>query len=399
VDHTAELAERITYSAYGEARHHWAADVDGDGDVDSADQSIISALAAGKGTPIDNPAYRAEADLNRDGIIDGDDVTLAGTTRGALGAGALSSAAVGNIVGYCGYLINDEIPGAGQYHVRHRVYDVALGRWLTRDPLGFVDGMNLYEYVGSRPGVRLDPRGLRFRVTWDALSAPPREARLAWNGLELSNSDIDRFDAISIASQAARPFTPNAAQGLRWYLENSGTTRYVKTVPMLVASATARNTVAGEVEAAARAAAAWYDKERWPNVSIRLLAGWQRPPFIPKAESLDWWGFFRGYQHASIARVSRTGPAAQCCLQLQLSNRVFKQYNFDFRDSFTIGGVTIAGRDLWKFHLAGMAQEYDIFAEMRATFNFCISPSGDRTREFNRLSNAAKDPTQWQDVH
>jgi hypothetical protein len=31
VDHTAELAERITYSAYGEGRQHWAADVDGDG--------------------------------------------------------------------------------------------------------------------------------------------------------------------------------------------------------------------------------------------------------------------------------------------------------------------------------------------------------------------------------
>jgi hypothetical protein len=76
VDHTAELAERLTYSAYGEARHHWAADVDGDGAVTTADETIIANLAAeggGKGTPIDDPAYRAEADLNRDGVIDGDD--------------------------------------------------------------------------------------------------------------------------------------------------------------------------------------------------------------------------------------------------------------------------------------------------------------------------------------
>jgi hypothetical protein len=49
VDHTAELAERITYSAYGEARHHWAADVDGDGAVTTADQTIIANLAGGKG--------------------------------------------------------------------------------------------------------------------------------------------------------------------------------------------------------------------------------------------------------------------------------------------------------------------------------------------------------------
>jgi RHS repeat-associated protein len=129
--------------------------------VDSADQGIISNLAAGKGTGIHESAYRAEADLNRDGIIDGDNVTLAGTTRGALGAGVLSSSAVGNIVGYCGYLINDEIPGAGQYHVRNRVYDVALGRWLTRDPLGFVDGMNVYEYVRVTCPPKTEPVAMR----------------------------------------------------------------------------------------------------------------------------------------------------------------------------------------------------------------------------------------------
>ena len=30
-------------------------------------------------------------------------------------------------------------------------YDPRLGRWLQRDPLGYVDGMSLYQYVGTRP--------------------------------------------------------------------------------------------------------------------------------------------------------------------------------------------------------------------------------------------------------
>jgi hypothetical protein len=39
-------------------------------------------------------------------------------------------------------------------------YHPALGRWLSRDPAGYVDGMNLYEYGGSQPSLRQDPRGM-----------------------------------------------------------------------------------------------------------------------------------------------------------------------------------------------------------------------------------------------
>jgi len=42
---------------------------------------------------------------------------------------------------------------------RHRYYDYYSGRWLTEDPLGYVDGMNLYEYVKSNPLILTDPIG------------------------------------------------------------------------------------------------------------------------------------------------------------------------------------------------------------------------------------------------
>ncbi|MHC4527931.1 MAG: RHS repeat domain-containing protein [Planctomycetota bacterium] len=42
---------------------------------------------------------------------------------------------------------------------RHRYYDYYTGRWLTHDPVGYVDGMNLYEYVKSNPILWLDPVG------------------------------------------------------------------------------------------------------------------------------------------------------------------------------------------------------------------------------------------------
>jgi RHS repeat-associated protein len=46
-----------------------------------------------------------------------------------------------------------------QYN-RNRYYDYYTGRWTTHDPLGYVDGMNLYEYVSSGPILFADPYGL-----------------------------------------------------------------------------------------------------------------------------------------------------------------------------------------------------------------------------------------------
>ena len=56
----------------------------------------------------------------------------------------------------CGYRLD---PESGLYHVRHRMYHPTLGRWLQRDPLAYVDGVSLYEYVGSAPPRATDPSG------------------------------------------------------------------------------------------------------------------------------------------------------------------------------------------------------------------------------------------------
>jgi RHS repeat-associated protein len=53
----------------------------------------------------------------------------------------------------------------GVIKFRHRDLHVSLGLWLERDPLGYVDGGRLYEYVRSRPGLSVDPFGLRSATT------------------------------------------------------------------------------------------------------------------------------------------------------------------------------------------------------------------------------------------
>lgn len=45
-------------------------------------------------------------------------------------------------------------------YYKNRYYDPEMGRFLTQDPIGYADGMNLYEYVSSRSIISVDPLGL-----------------------------------------------------------------------------------------------------------------------------------------------------------------------------------------------------------------------------------------------
>jgi len=154
----AVVAERVSYDSYGQARHHRGGDVNGDGASDGSDLAIVFGLW---GKEIGDAEYRAEADLNHDGIINGGDYTLLlGTWGAALPAGLISNAGTGgpdNAIGWDGYVFN---PATGDYLARVRTYDPVLGRWLERDPAGYIDGLSMYWAFRSSPLGFFDPSGL-----------------------------------------------------------------------------------------------------------------------------------------------------------------------------------------------------------------------------------------------
>lgn len=63
---------------------------------------------------------------------------------------------VGNAYGYTGREFDTE---TGIYYYRNRYYDPATGRFLSRDPIGCVDGLNLYSYCAGDPVNGSDPDG------------------------------------------------------------------------------------------------------------------------------------------------------------------------------------------------------------------------------------------------
>ena len=73
----------------------------------------------------------------------------------------LSDSAVGNIYYFTGRRYDKE---AGLYYYRARYYNPDLGRFLNRDPSGYADSMNLYEYAMSNPVIYIDPLGLASKT-------------------------------------------------------------------------------------------------------------------------------------------------------------------------------------------------------------------------------------------
>jgi len=53
----------------------------------------------------------------------------------------------------------------GLYDYKARFYDPETGRFLSTDPIGYADGMNMYAYVGGDPVNRTDPTGLSYNIT------------------------------------------------------------------------------------------------------------------------------------------------------------------------------------------------------------------------------------------
>ena len=100
--------------------------------------------------------------------------------------GAIGASAIGNPWLYTGRQLD---PETGLYHNRRRFLDPDTGRFLSRDPLGMLDGMNLYAYVNNNPINFIDPFGLEGTRPRPPVSRPPDGAletglKAAWGALK-----------------------------------------------------------------------------------------------------------------------------------------------------------------------------------------------------------------------
>ncbi len=94
-------------------------------------------------------------------------------------------------IGYAGY-VRDGV--TGRLLARNRWYEPSAGRWQTRDPAGYVDGLSLYLYVRGNPMSLVDPTGLRGgpdSPEWNHML--PQQVFMEKNA---EGKDVPRFEGI-----------------------------------------------------------------------------------------------------------------------------------------------------------------------------------------------------------
>jgi RHS repeat-associated protein len=74
----------------------------------------------------------------------------------------------------------DEEPELGLLNEGFRYRDLETGSFITRDPLGFVDGPNMYSYVVANPWTKFDPEGL-FALDAEAMNEASKGAFVMLN--------------------------------------------------------------------------------------------------------------------------------------------------------------------------------------------------------------------------
>jgi RHS repeat-associated protein len=100
--------------------------------------------------------------------------------------------AFGNIVASTGSSSNNRLANTkersftlGLDNHGFRYYDPEIGRYISADPLGYMDGLNLYTYVGNNPINRIDPLGLK------------------WGWLDTLQAGLDVLGCIPVIGEAA----------------------------------------------------------------------------------------------------------------------------------------------------------------------------------------------------
>lgn len=166
--------ERLDYSSTGDFANgpggfaHDAQPAGGDSDIDLLDfASLQVCFGATSGSCLVVHDY--DTNQAADGVVDADDaLAFEGCWNGPdlPPTGCLVAASEGRSVTPTTGLFAlhgrplDVLPdGKILLDFRARVYDPQHGRWLQRDPLGYVDGGNLYESFGSNAQRFTDPTG------------------------------------------------------------------------------------------------------------------------------------------------------------------------------------------------------------------------------------------------
>ena len=164
----SRLVERYEYTPYGQRQVYgggWSVfDVNGDGEVNEADLAAVAGRSGQSGG--------GRWDLDGSGLVNFSDIRQVPPQYGSLSTANDPKALTPRLgtsraqTTIASWLVLNEVGHQGLHHDeatnliynRARMLHPTLGRFVQRDPLGYVDGMSVYAYYAGIRGLR-DPFG------------------------------------------------------------------------------------------------------------------------------------------------------------------------------------------------------------------------------------------------
>jgi RHS repeat-associated protein len=112
----------------------------------------------------------------------------------------------------------------GSYYYGYRFYNPAIGKWMTRDPLGEAGGINLYGFVGNNPDNFIDLLGL---INWGRVGRGSLETVSGLVGIGLSAAasgstmGAGAFATAGLAISGAAAFSHGTAEIIIGLMEDT----------------------------------------------------------------------------------------------------------------------------------------------------------------------------------